>query len=87
MTDDKTEYLQTEFQATAAPAAPPPERVTVALDLEADILEWLKTQPTDWQREINNLVRFYMETSQARELDFSPDAWEPGEMMEPPPAP
>jgi uncharacterized protein (DUF4415 family) len=83
MTDEKTEFLQAEFQATAAPAAPPQERVAVALDLDADLLEWLKTQPTDWQREVNNLVRFFMETSQGRELQYGPDAWEPGEPPEP----
>jgi len=44
-------------------AAPPPERVTVTLDIDADVLGWLKAQPLDWQREINNLARFYMETS------------------------
>jgi len=27
------------------------------------LLDWLKAQPLDWQREINNLARFYMETS------------------------
>jgi hypothetical protein len=57
--------------------------VTVTLDIDADLLEWLKAQPLDWQQEINNLGRFYMETSQAREAQFAPDAWEPGEMQEP----
>jgi uncharacterized protein (DUF4415 family) len=74
------EPLPAEFKQAAAPAAPP--RVTVALDMDADVLEWLKAQPLDWQTEINNLARFYMETSQAREAAFAPDAWEPGEMQE-----
>lgn len=39
--------------------------MTVTLDLDADVLEWFRAQPTDWQREINNLARFYMETSTA----------------------
>jgi uncharacterized protein (DUF4415 family) len=51
-------------------AAPPPERVTVTLDIDADILDWLKAQPTDWQRELNNLTRFFMETSMIRQTAF-----------------
>jgi hypothetical protein len=39
--------------------------VTVTLDIDADILEWLKAQPLDWRREINNAARFVMDmTSQ-----------------------
>lgn len=72
--------MPAEFEAAAVPAAP---RVTVALDIDADVLEWLKAQPLEWQQEINNLARFYMETSQAREAAFAPDAWEPGEMQQP----
>jgi len=37
--------------------------VTVTLDIDAHVLDWLKAQPLDWRREINNLARFYMETS------------------------
>jgi hypothetical protein len=48
-------------------AAPPPRPVTVTLDLDADVLDWLKEQPTDWQRELNNLARFFMETSMIRQ--------------------
>ena len=43
--------------------APPPERVTVTLDMDADVLEWFKAQPLDWQREINNAARFVMDMS------------------------
>jgi hypothetical protein len=48
---------------------PPPRRPSawVALDLDADVLHWLREQPTDWQRELNNLARFFMETSLIRE--------------------
>jgi hypothetical protein len=56
--------LRPDFEGSAAP---PPERVTVTLDIDADILAWLKEQPTDWQREINNLTRFFMETNLIRE--------------------
>lgn len=60
--------------------------MTVTLDIDAEVLEWLKAQPLDWQTEINNLARFYMDTCQAREAQFAPDAWEPGEMQPPPTA-
>jgi uncharacterized protein (DUF4415 family) len=67
MEEQKSEQLQTEFEATAAP---PPERVTVTLDLDADVLEWLKAQPLGWQREVNNAMRFLMETNLIREAAF-----------------
>jgi uncharacterized protein (DUF4415 family) len=51
-------------------AAPPPRPVTVTLDLDADVLDWLREQPTDWQRELNNLARFFMETSMVRQTAF-----------------
>ena len=62
MTRDDPAPLQTDFQATAAQ---PPERVTVSLDLDADLLTWLKGQPRDWQTKINTTMRFFMETSNA----------------------
>jgi uncharacterized protein (DUF4415 family) len=70
--------LAPEFEGSAAP---PPERVTVSLELDADILAWLKEQPTDWQREINNSMRFMMDMANAptppphldSEADFIPD--------------
>jgi uncharacterized protein (DUF4415 family) len=77
MEEQKSELLQTEFEGSAAP---PPERVTVTLEMDADLLHWLKGQPLGWQHELNNLARFYMETSNApvppphddHEADFVP---------------
>jgi uncharacterized protein (DUF4415 family) len=77
MEEQKPELLP-EFEGSAAP---PPERVKVELEMDADILAWLKEQPTDWQREINNTMRFQMETWNApippphpdSEADFIPD--------------
>ena len=63
----KTE-LAPEFQPAAAP---PQKRVTVTLDLDADLLDWLKEQPMGWQQEINNTMRFFMETSLIREQAFA----------------
>jgi hypothetical protein len=51
-------------------AAPPPGRETVTLDLDADVVEWFRAQPTGLQRELNNLARFFMETSMIREEAF-----------------
>jgi hypothetical protein len=45
--------------------------VTVTLDLDADVVDWFKAQPADWKRELNNLARFYMETSLIREEAFA----------------
>jgi uncharacterized protein (DUF4415 family) len=55
-------------------AAPPPEGVTVTVKMDADVLDWLREQPTDWQRELNNLARFFMETSIIRETAFEETA-------------
>jgi hypothetical protein len=77
MEAQKTE-LSPEFERSNAP---PPERVTVTLDIDSDILAWLKQQPTDWQREINNLTRFFMETNVIREAAFE-EAAGPGHELE-----
>ena len=55
--------------------------MTVTLEMDADILAWLKQQPTDWQREINNLTRFFMETNVIREAAFE-EAAGPGHELE-----
>jgi uncharacterized protein (DUF4415 family) len=59
MEDQKPELLP-EFEGSAAP---PPERVTVSFELDADVLEWLKGQHLGWQDEIRSTLRFFMETS------------------------
>jgi uncharacterized protein (DUF4415 family) len=77
MEEQKSELLP-RFEESAAP---PPERVPVTVEMDADLLAWLKEQPTDWQREINNSVRFIMEMASAPvppphpdiEADFIPD--------------
>jgi uncharacterized protein (DUF4415 family) len=74
MEEQKNE-LQPLFEPAAAPSpelqpVPAQAGVTVTLDLDADVLHWLKAQPTDWQRELNNLARFFMETSTIRETAF-----------------
>ena len=60
--DPQKPGLLPEFEGRAAP---PPERVTVTLDLDADVAEWLKAQPLGLQGELNGLARFFMESSTA----------------------
>ena len=61
--------LQPSFQPAAAPRpstgqaqrTAPPARVTVTLDLDADLVDWFRAQPIGLQPELNNLARFYMD--------------------------
>jgi hypothetical protein len=57
--------LPGDLSAEALAKAEGRGRVTVTLDMNAHLLAWLKIQQTDWQREINNTMRFFMETSAA----------------------
>src|SRR5713101_7897988 len=43
-----------------------PDPVSVTLNIDADVLDWLQEQPL-WQREINDLLRFIMEAHLIRE--------------------
>ena len=41
------------------------------LEIDHDIAEYLKSQfPDGWQAHANDLLRFFMETSQAKEREF-----------------
>jgi uncharacterized protein (DUF4415 family) len=46
-----------------------PDRVTVTLDMDADLLDWLQENPL-WQREIHDLLRAYMEINLIRKTAF-----------------
>jgi len=70
MEDQKPELLP-EFEGSAAP---PPERVTVTFEMDADVLEWLKGQHLGWQDEIRSTLRFFMETSNAPVPSPHPDS-------------
>lgn len=41
-----------------------PEKETVTLQLDVDVLTWFKTQGTSYQNQINALLRAYMEAHQ-----------------------
>lgn len=56
-----------DLPATTEPTRPP--CVPVTLDMDADVLGWLKEQPL-WRREINALLRAYMEVNLIRKTAF-----------------
>ena len=64
------------------------QRSTVALEIDSDIAEYLKSQfPEGWQAHANDLLRFFMDTCQAKEREFeNVEQQEPGEMAEALPA-
>lgn len=72
--EEQNAGLRPEFEGNAAP---PPERVTVTLEMDADLLAWLKAQPLGWQTEIINAARFVMDMSNAPFPPPLDDAWEP----------
>lgn len=43
-----------------------PMKKTITIRLDADVLEWFKSQGQGYQTRINNLLRKYMETHQSR---------------------
>ena len=57
----------------------------VALEIDHDIAEYLKSQLSDWQGHANDLLRFFMETSQTKDRAFENvfAQPEPGELDEP----
>ena len=81
---DKTGNPSAEFDSVAAPS--PPQR-DVTLKIDADLLDWLASRGEDATEEVNGLLRFYMDTTEAKALEFAPDAHEPGERRELVPAP
>jgi hypothetical protein len=68
--DDQVQGPSSEFKKASAPAAQP-----VLVPIDPDLVAWFRSQG-DVAREINNLCRFYMDTSISRELEFDPDAFE-----------
>jgi uncharacterized protein (DUF4415 family) len=75
MASDFTEKTSTlpGFQQAADPAAAliEPPKVMVSLQLDADLLAHFQsdTEPGNWQRHINDVLRFYVETSQQADAD------------------
>jgi uncharacterized protein (DUF4415 family) len=65
--------LPPEFHQAADPAAPviAPPKVMISMPLDADLVAYFQGngEPSDWQRHINGVLRFYVETNQMREAD------------------
>ena len=69
---DRPSSLPPDFQQAAQPAAAvEPPKVMVSLPIDADVLAYFQSEaePSDWQRHINDLLRYYMETNQMMEAD------------------
>ena len=43
----------------------PQPKVTVTVEMDADILEWFKAETTDWQAQIQMALRTYVESHKA----------------------
>jgi uncharacterized protein (DUF4415 family) len=93
MEEEKNSKLAPEFEGSAAPqpdlsaeALAQGERVTVTLDLDADVVEWLKAQPLGLQDEIRTTMRFFMETSNQQvppPHEFDPFTYDPEVVLDP----
>lgn len=73
MDEEISAPLPAEFEQAAKPAAPviQPPKVMVSLPVDADVLAWFQSEsePNDWQRHVNGVLRFYMETNLMMEAD------------------
>jgi hypothetical protein len=78
--DDHVRNLSADFKIASGETAQP-----VLIPIDADLVAWFRGQG-DIVREINDLCRFYMDTSIARELDFESmsEQAEPDQSAKPP---
>jgi hypothetical protein len=76
---DTLERPTIDFREAAASQA----KATLVID--HDVAEYLKSQFSNWQGHANDLLRFFMETQQAKDAQFENvfAQPEPGEMDEP----
>lgn len=76
-----TPTLPDDFRQSAAPAAPADRRETVTLDVDADVLDWMRSASPNWRSQINDMLRSCYDAAINREAACDPDAFEPGEMV------
>lgn len=75
MPDFTTHESAASFNEQATPA---PEKQTVSLALDADVVAWFQQQAArsgiDWQKDMNGVLRFYMDSTEAQlsEPEFEP---------------
>lgn len=66
--------LRADFDGAvrACARAVEPPKVMVSLPLDADLVAHFQseTEADGWQKHINGVLRFYMETNQGRDADF-----------------
>jgi hypothetical protein len=72
--DDQVRGPSRDFKIASADTAQP-----VLVPIDPDLVAWFRSQG-DMVREINNLCRFYMDTSVSRELDFDAGAFEQSQL-------
>lgn len=67
-----TEPLPVEFALAVHSETPSAMRNKVMVPIDADLVAYFQgeTEPTDWQRNINGVLRFYMDTNIGRDADF-----------------
>jgi uncharacterized protein (DUF4415 family) len=72
-TIDRASTRTPNFQQAANPSATmaPPPKVMVSLPLDADLVAYFQSdsEPGDWQRHLNDVLRFYLETNQMNEAN------------------
>ncbi len=71
MSDDEIDYsdippLDEKFFANARLRLPD-QKITVTMEVDADILNWFKTHDVDWQKRILAALRLYVETHRVYE--------------------
>lgn len=70
MTDEEIDYsdippLSDTFFKRAKVWRPQQPKVTVTVELDADILEWFKAEAEDWEARMQTALRLYVETHKA----------------------
>jgi BrnA antitoxin of type II toxin-antitoxin system len=64
MTNDILENPKDQFREAAS------QKAKAVLHVDPDVAEYFQSQFENWQGHANELLRFFMDTSQAKELEF-----------------
>jgi BrnA antitoxin of type II toxin-antitoxin system len=73
MAGEKPDTASTDFHEAAAASAPEPPKVMVSLPIDVDVLAWFQSEsePSGWQRRINDLLRFHMDSILHMEANYA----------------
>jgi hypothetical protein len=80
MEEQNRPVLSDDFQKAGSP-----RQTLCSVPIDDDLLAWMKAAGCDVTREINGLLRFYMDTSVSMEPEGRSAAWTPADMDMPPP--